>query len=170
MSGLAQGLRPGGKAWLVVPTVARGSRGEVANHWYRKAKRDLYEELRRLVEEERLAAAALHDFVVPTNERGLDEWEAWFASHRAAWRLEFARVRELPNPYLMAWQEHRDDQRFGREYLSSIRAWGERIVDSLISHAEAREEVFTRLSRRFAERPTEYADDNLSLYLGVTRL
>lgn len=169
MHGLARGLRPGGRAWLVVPSVLRDAEGNLA-HWYRQAKRDLYEELVAATGRGVLDSRALDDFVIPTNERDMDEWKAWFAAHPDSWRLEYAAIRQLPNPYLTAWNEHRDNQRFAREYLASIKAWSERIVDSLIADRRQGQELFARLSERFAQGPTAYADDNVSIYLGLTRL
>jgi SAM-dependent methyltransferase len=167
--GVAQALRPGGKLWLVVPTCQREPGGSLGNHWYRALKSDLYEELEGLVRRGQVRRQALDDFALPIHDRELEEWLAYFKAHEHLWRLELSATRELENPYLESWREHRQASRFAQEYLASIRAWSERIVHTLVPGDAERHELFARLQARVKNDPERYARDNVSLYLGATR-
>lgn len=167
---ISRAVKPGGKLWLVVPASQRGEDQALSNHWYRAVKAELFEELQRLAQEGAVDHDLLNSFVLPIHDRDPQEWRTWFEDHARLWNLDFFTVRELPNPYYQSFLEHGDHQRFASEYLGSIEAWSRRIIENLVPDPEVRSALTHHLQQRFAQEPDNFAVDNVSLYLGATKL
>ncbi len=164
-------LKPGGKFWAVVPAHRRDeATGEIKNYWYREVLAVMCDQLRALVTKGILDEESWNHFVLPVHQWNLQQWQKWFTANDSMFRLEFLYAEEQANPYLERFRnEHQDPSRFADDYLSSIRAWSERIIMQLIPDRKVRNEFFTGLRDQFLKAPDRFANDTFSLYVGATR-
>lgn len=172
LSNIHSGLKRGGKFWAVVPAYGLDeSSGEIKNYWYREVLNMMTEQLRSLVEKGTLGEDKWNNFVLPVHQRHLNQWKSWFTEHESMFQLKFLYDEEQSNPYLDRYRhEHHDVTRFADEYLSSIRAWSEQIVISLLPDRQQRDLFFQGLRNRFLEEPDRFENDTFSVYIGATRL
>lgn len=77
---------------------------------------------------------------------------------------------ESQNPYLALYQqEHQDAERFADDYLGFFRAWGNRIVATLVPGEQQRQILLDKVHAAFKSDPERFASDNVSVYVGATR-
>ena len=99
------------------------------------------------------------------------QWQQWFDRNPEKFRLEFLEVVESQNPYLELYREnHRDPGQFADDYLGFFKAWGERIVSTLIADERQRDVLYHELHGVFRKDPGRFENDNVSVYVGATRL
>lgn len=165
-------LKPGGKFWAVVPAHSLNeSSGEIKNYWYREVLDIMSEQLQLLVNKGIIETETWNHFVLPTHQRHLSQWQTWFFKNKSLFHLDFLYTQEQMNPYLERFhKEHKDPIRFADEYLSSVRAWGEKIITQLLPDQNQRNEFFELLRLQFIKEPSRFENDTLSLYVGATRL
>ena len=165
-------LRSGAKFWAIVPGFSRDSTtGEVRNYSYREVLDIMSEQLLELVDRGVVDADTWNDFVVPAHNRSIDQWQNWFSEHDSMFQLDFLDKYEQANPYLENFKRnHQDRKRFADEYLSSVRAWGEKIITQLLPRQGQRELFFAGLHQQFMRTPERFENDSVSMYIGATRL
>ncbi len=165
-------LKPGGKFWAVVPahSLNEGT-GEIKNYWYREVFEIMSEQLQFMVNKGIVEIETWNQFVLPTHHRHLSQWQRWFFKNKSLFHLDFLYTQEQMNPYLERFRkEHKDPIRFADEYLSSVRAWAEKIITQLLPDQNHRNEFFELLRLEFIKEPARFENDSLSLYVGATRL
>ena len=165
-------LKRGGKFWAVVPAHSRDeSTGEIKNYWYREVLDIMCEQLRSLVNKGIVDEETWNNFVLPVHQRHLHQWQKWFTENDSMFHLDFLYAEEQANPYLERFRnEHKDPNRFADEYLSSVRAWSEKIIMQLLPDQEQRDEFFEGLRYQFVQAPDRFENDAFSVYIGATRL
>ena len=172
LSNIHRCLKPGGKFWAVVPAHCRDeSTGEIKNYWYREVLDIMCEQLRTLLNKGMVDEENWNNFVLPVHQRNLHQWQKWFTENDSMFHLDFLYAEEQANPYLERFRnEHKDPNRFADEYLSSIRAWSEKIIIQLLPYQEQRNEFFEGLRHRFMQAPDRFENDSFSVYIGATCL
>ena len=164
-------LKPGGVFWAVAPAHTTDDQGQIANHWNKEVWNVMIELLENMNRNGELDSKSWEEFVIPVHQRHIDEWQDWFDRHPEKFKLEFLEVVESQNPYLDFYlHEHRDPNRFADDYLGFFRAWGERIAGTLIPEEQQREAFYAKLHQAFKSDPERFANDNVSVYAGATRL
>lgn len=93
-------------------------------------------------------------------------------TYRAGLRLEHVEERYLMCPYAEAFAQHKDAQRFAREYIPTLRSWSEPTFASGLSSARPDEErrqlldtFFDRYERHVAEKPEGHGMDYIHVHL-----
>jgi SAM-dependent methyltransferase len=172
MSNIHDCLRPGGKFWAVVPGHSQHeSTGKLKNCWYREVLDVMCEQLLALVKSGVIDEKTWNNFVLPVHARHLNEWQAWFDKNGAMFKLEFLYGEDQANPYLERFRkDHKDPDRFADEYLSSVRAWSDRIIAQILPDQEQRHEFYEGLRQQFKQDPERFENDSYSVYIGATRL
>lgn len=157
MSNIHGCLRPGGNFWAVVPGHSRNeSTGKIKNYWYREVLEVMCEQLRSLVKTGVVDEATWNNFVLPVHQRHQNQWRAWFARNDSMFHLEFLYGEDQTNPYLQRFRyDHKDPDRFADEYLSSVRAWSDKIITQVLPDLEPQNEFFEGLRRQFIKQDPE---------------
>lgn len=165
-------LRCGGKFWAVVPAHSRDdSTGKIKNYWYREVLDVMCGQLLELVAKGIVDEQNWNNFVLPVHQRHLHQWQKWFTNNDSMFQLDFLYAEEQSNPYLQRFRNsHHDPNRFADEYLSSVRAWSEKIIMQLLPDQEQRNMFFEGLRYQFVQAPDRFKDDTYSVYIGATRL
>ena len=92
--------------------------------------------------------------------------------HRAGLRLEHVEERHLVCPYARAFAEHKDAQRFAREYIPTLRSWSEPTFAAGLSTTRPPaerlailDEFFGRYERLVAQSPSGHGMDYIHIHL-----
>jgi SAM-dependent methyltransferase len=164
-------LKPGGCFWAVAPAHTTDANGAISNHWNREVWNVLIGLLDEMDRNGEIHSQTWRDFVIPVHQRHISEWQHWFDRNPDNFRLEFLEVVESENPYLALYrQEHRNPTQFADDYLGFFRAWGERIISTLIPDDRHQQAFFKRLHKAFESNPERFANDNVSVYVGAIKI
>lgn len=165
-------LKSGGKFWAVVPAHSRDDlTGEINNYWYREVLDVMSGQLLELVDKGIVDEESWNNFVLPVHQRHLHQWQKWFADNDSMFQLDFLYEEEQSNPYLQRFRNtHQDPNFFADDYLSSVRAWSEKIIMQLLPETEQRNMFFGGLRNQFVQSPDRFENDTFSVYVGATCL
>jgi hypothetical protein len=94
------------------------------------------------------------------------------AAYRAGLRLEHVESRHLVCPYAKAFAEHRDAERFARDYIPTLRSWSEPTFAAGLSPARPAQErlaildtFFGRYQQAVASAPQGHGMDYIHIHL-----
>ena len=93
--------------------------------------------------------------------------------YRGGLRLEHVESRHLVCPYAKAFEQHRDPERFAREYIPTLRSWSEpTFASGLSARARVREsatrildEFYGRYERLVAKSPAGHGMDYIHIHI-----
>jgi len=132
---------------------------------------------RALADEGRITRAEYLNTNFPQVYRNAEEFTAPLRDrespvHRAGLRLEHLEERHLVCPYAKAFAEHKEAERFAREYIPTLRSWSEPTfaagLDPKRTAAERMailDEFYGRYERLVATRPSGHGMDYIHVHL-----
>jgi hypothetical protein len=92
--------------------------------------------------------------------------------YRAGLRLEHVEERHLVCPYTRAFEQHRDAERFAREYIPTLRSWSEPTFASGLAperpaeeRARILDEFYGRYQRLVAKSPAGHGMDYIHIHM-----
>ena len=132
---------------------------------------------RALVEEGRITREEYLNTNFPQVYRNAEEFTAPLLDrnspvHRAGLRLELVEERHLVCTYARAYDEHRDAERFAREYIPTLRSWSEPTFAAGLDAKRPAEErlailnaFFARYERLVAQSPAGHGMDYIHVHM-----
>jgi hypothetical protein len=139
---------------------------------------DMFDRLwKQLAHEGKITAAEYANTNFPQVYRTTQQFiapltDAQSAAYRAGLRVEHVESRHLVCPYAKAFAEHRDAERFARDYIPTLRSWSEPTFAAGLSPARSAEgrlaildTFFGRYQQAVASAPEGHGMDYIHIHL-----